>query len=341
MTPSTIDRPELEDRVRAALASRARSTVVDVPHRITPGPVPDLRSRRAPVLAAAVTVVVLGIAALAVYLVRDNEADTATEEVPEPTPTTGTSIPGTPIEGATGAKWFVLDMPGLSPPDSSSTPTEPVPGGLPGLQAFRAAAGFDGPSVWLEPSVGAQGGEGATEVTVGGGTAYVRTDGDVVTLTSAAEGGAYVIAAHLDVDDVVAFADGLQPRTEGGWDATVLPEGLVEVTEVEPDQPAAEHLELEYTRTDGAHYEMFVNPGGQAVFESWAREFVVNGGSIEALSFDGRPGLLIDPPVGETIAVWRPTDDAVVDFRTSLDREGLLEALDALRPVDEADWPDG
>jgi hypothetical protein len=40
----------------------------------------------------------------------------------------------------------------------------------------------------------------------------------------------------------------------------------------------------------------------------------------------------------ETRAIWQPTDDAVVDFRTSLDREGTLAAMEALRPVSEAVW---
>lgn len=41
---------------------------------------------------------------------------------------------------------------------------------------------------------------------------------------------------------------------------------------------------------------------------------------------------------GETIALWQATGEAVVDFRTSLDRDGTLAALEALRPVDEATW---
>lgn len=334
MTPSTIDRPELEERVRAALRSRARETVVDVPDSFTPGafvPLGAGRSRRTLlVAAAALAIVVLGIAALAIR--NDDGVDSATEETPEGT------APGTQVHGPTGSAWFVLDLPGLAFQGANRQSTEALPGGLPELQTFRTDEGFDGPTVWLEPAASASGGEGATEVTVQGETAYVRQDGDVVRLASSREGGIYVIAVHLTVDDVVAFASGLEPRDGGGWDATALPQGLAEVTEEEPPLPPSEHTELSYTGPDGANYELFVNPGGQAVFEDWAREFAANGGTIEAISVDGRPGMLTDSGGGEMAAVWRPTDDVVADFRTSLDREGLLAAMEALRPVSEADW---
>jgi hypothetical protein len=40
----------------------------------------------------------------------------------------------------------------------------------------------------------------------------------------------------------------------------------------------------------------------------------------------------------ETVVVWRPTDTAVADFRTSGTVEDLVAALEALQPVDEATW---
>lgn len=339
MNASPSPSPSLEDRVRGALASRAHSTVIDVPESFTPDTVARHRRRRTLVLAAAAaTVAVLGIAALAVQVGRDDDGvDTATDDVPEP----GTR--GTSVHGPTGSPWLVLDLPGLSPPRSDRVPTEPLAGGRPELQAFRTEAGFDGPMVWIEPGGGALRGSTAIDVTVGGRPAYAYRDGggDIVTITMPQQDGVFVVAANLEVDEVVAFADGLQPRSGGGWEASVLPRGLAEVTEDAAPTPAAEHLELSYTGPDGANYELFVNPGGQAVFESWAREFAAGGGDVVALSVDGRPGVLFDAPEGETVAVWRPTDDTVADIRTNLDVEGTLAAMSALRPVDEADWPEG
>ena len=334
MTPATIDRAELEDRVRAALAERAHATVVDVPDDFMPGGfVPSgagLSRRNLLVAAAALAVVVLGIAALAL---RDGDGiDSETAEAPDQ------PAPGTPVHGPTGSAWFVLDLPDLSAPrtsrESAGTDTNHAE-----LQAFRTDAGFDGPTVWLEPGGGAQEGEGVTEVTVNGETAFVDEDGDVIRLVTPRDEGFYLVAAHLTIEDVVAFAEGLEPRDGGGWNATVLPRGLVEVTEDDPPLPPADRSELSYTGSDRANYELFVDPGGQAEFEERARETVSSGGGVEALSVDGRPGLFVDPGEGETIAVWRPTDDAVADFRTSLDRDGLLAAMEALRPVGEADWP--
>jgi hypothetical protein len=337
MTPATIDRAELEDRVRAALADRARSTVVDVPDDFTPGafvPPAAHRPRRAVlVAAAALALVVLGIAALAVR--NDDGIDSATTEPPEGW------APGTPVEGPTGSAWFVFNLPDWRYMGSDSEPTEALPGGRPELRAFRTDAGFDGPSLWLEQGGGTLEGHGVTDVTVRGESADADEDGDVVTLVTPGDDGFLVVAAHLALEDVVAFVDGLAPRDGGGWDATVLPRGLVEVTEEDPPLPAAERSEMSYTGTDGDTYELFVDPGGQAVFEERAREQVSDGGEVEALSVDGRPGVLVDTGDGEAIAVWRPTDDAVADFRTSVDREGLLAAMEALRPVDEADWPGG
>jgi hypothetical protein len=82
-------------------------------------------------------------------------------------------------------------------------------------------------------------------------------------------GGFGILAAHLSSDDLVAFADGLEPRDGGGWEATVLPQGMTEVDLPGPARPESELLESSWDSAD-AHYELFTYEGGAATFHSCA-----------------------------------------------------------------------
>jgi hypothetical protein len=82
-----------------------------------------------------------------------------------------------------------------------------------------------------------------------------------------------------------------------------------------------------------------IEPGGAVTFEYQAREHIAGAGSVTPLTVDGRPGVIVQTE-SELIALWRPTDDAVADFRVNGTVEDLVDDLEALRPVDEATWLD-
>jgi hypothetical protein len=72
-------------------------------------------------------------------------------------------------------------------------------------------------------------------------------------------------STHLSSDDLVAFADGLEPRDGGGWDATVHPRCVTEVDLSGPARPVSELLESRWDSPD-AHYELFTYEGGAPTF---------------------------------------------------------------------------
>jgi hypothetical protein len=107
-----------------------------------------------------------------------------------------------------------------------------------------------------------------------------------------------------------------------------------------PGAPESGDAEWMYTGPDTAHYDVFVHAGGESVYEDWLREHTAGGAdALVRLTVDGREGVLVVPDEGdELVALWRPTDTAVVDFRTSGTLDDMVAALEALRPVDEAAW---
>jgi hypothetical protein len=355
MSPSTIDRNELEDRLRSALRARAATTEARPPERFVPGPTGSTGStgstggrssrRRALVLgAAAVAAGVLAIAAVA--LTRDDGHDGNDVSTRPPSP----EEEGLGVNGPSGSRWFVLDLPGVTPTSASVEDRggQSIRAGQSTtLQAFRTDDGFAGPALWVETTLPGQDlgpeqdGPGVTRATVQGRTATVSEFDGSVTLSwpGGPDEGFYIIAVHMSVDDVVAFADGLRARGNGeGWDATELPRGLGEIPPDAGDTSDEIYAEWSYSGPFDANYELFVNPGGASVFENWAREHAVGARSVEPLTVGGRPGVVIETE-SETVVVWRPTDTAVADFRIS-GTVDLVSDLQGLRPVDEAAWLD-
>jgi hypothetical protein len=343
MSPSTIDRRELEDRLRSALRARAATTAAQPPERFVPAPTGSTgghSSRRRALLvgAAAIAAGVLAVGAVALTRDNGNDRDDVTTRPPPP------AEQGLAVDGPSGSRWFVLDLPGVTP-TGASVEDRGDTGGDASLQAFRTADGFGGPAVWVESvppgdDLGPGDGPGTTGITIQGRDATVsEMDGSVtVSLPGTADEGVYLVAVNMSVDDVVRFAEGLRPRGDGrGWDATDPPRGLAEVPL--DGEPAGENVyaEWSYTGQLDANYELFVNPGGAAVFEDWAREHAAGAATVEPITVDGRPGLIVDTE-GEVIAVWRPTDTVVADFRVSGTVDDLIADLEALRPVDEAAW---
>lgn len=358
MSPSAIDRSELENRLRDALQTRAKTTRVVTPDHFeprTPALVVDLgRRRRRTTLLVGAAASVAGLVVAAALLTRDDDVRVTTggDGATGTAETSGGEGNGvgdavasaTAVDGPSGSRWFVLELPGVS---ATGGARELGAGGdAAHLQAFRTDAGFAGPVAWVESAGEGYGfGEdapGVTEVTVQGRTAYLHEDGDRVTLGRPGIGGDgfSLVAVGLSADEVVTMAEGLRARADGdGWDATELPGGLAEIPVDEVAVADAEHAEWSYTGPDDANYELFVNPGGAGTFEQWAREHVASGGSVEPISVDGRPGVIIGGD-GESVAVWRATDEVVVDFRTSGSRDDLIAAMTALRPVEASAWLD-
>jgi hypothetical protein len=353
MSPSTIDRHELEDRLRAALRARAATTsdaAARPPERFVPGPTgstggPSYRRRALVVGAAAVAAGVLAFAAVALTQGDGHEGSDVTTRPPSP------AEEGLGVDGPSGSRWFVLDLPGVTPTGAyvEDRGGQSIrAGSAQTLQAFRTDDGFGGPALWVETTPAGddfgpdEGGPGVTRTTIQGREATVTDVGGSIMLSwpGGADEGFYVVAVGMSADEVVSFAEGLRPRGNGeGWDATELPLGLREIS---LDQEATSdelYAEWSYTGQLDANYELFVNPGGAPVFEGWVREHAAGAGSVEPLTVGGRPGVIIETE-GETVVVWLPTDTAVADFRISGTVEDLVAALEALRPVDEAAWLD-
>lgn len=354
MSPSTIDRSELEDRLRGALRVRADATRVATPDRFEPGPparLTDLGQRRGrTAVRVGAGAIAAGTLVVAALLAADDDGRVATEGDGtigvEATPGVedGGADPGaTAVDGPSGSRWFVLGLPGVTPTGGYR---ELEGGDAVHLQAFRTEAGFGGPVAWVETAGEDDGfGEqapGVTEVVVQGRTAYLHDNGDRVALGWPGPDGVgfNLISAGMSVDEVLTMAEGLRARADGdGWDATELPAGLAEIPLGEDGVADGEYAEWSYSGPAGENYELFVHPGGAATFEVWVREHLASGGTIEPISVDGRPGVIFDAE-GESVAVWRAVDDAVVDLRISGSRDDLIAAMQALQPVDLSAWLD-
>jgi hypothetical protein len=346
MSRSTIDRHELEDRLRSALRARAGTTAVEPPERFVPGP--TVRTDTPPsrrVLVVAAAAVVAGVLAIgAVALARDDSSGVTTGP-----PTSAEE--GRAVHGPSGSRWFVLDLPDVTPTgaDVEDRGGDSVLGPNRSFQAFRTADGFAGPSLWVEgipAGTGLDSGDdppGSTRTTIQGRDAMVGEVDGSVTLTwppGGADEGFDITAIGIDADEVVAFAEGLRPRGDGqGWDATDLPGGLAEIP-LDGETPSdARYAEWSYTDPLDGNYELSVNPGGAPVFEDWVREHVDGGGTVTPITVDGRPGVVVQTE-SELVAVWRPTDTVVADFRVTGTVDDMVTDLEALLPVDEAAWLD-
>jgi hypothetical protein len=344
MSRSTIDRHELEDRLRSALRARAGTTAVQPPEQFVPGPTvrPDTPPSRRVLLVAAAAVVAGVLAIGAVALVRDDNSGVT---ISPPTP----REEGLAVHGPSGSRWFVLDLLDVTPTgaDVQDRGGASVRGPNRSFQAFRTADGFAGPSVWVEGiPAGTDPGSGdqpsTTPTTIQGRDATVtELDGSVmVSRPGGADEGFSIVAVGMSVDDVVAFAEGLRPRSDGqGWDATDLPGGLAEIP-LDGETPSdARYAEWSYTDPLDGNYDLFVNPGGAPVFEDWVREHAAAGATMTPLTVDGRPGVILQTE-SELVAIWRPTDTVVADFRVNGTVDDMVTDLEALRAVDEAAWLD-
>jgi hypothetical protein len=283
------------------------------------------------------------LAVAAVTLTRDT-GDDVTTRPPAP------AEEGLAVHGPSGSRWFVLDLPGVTPTDADIVDRRGQSyraGQFTSLQPFRTDRGFAGPALWVATRPPGSGGEssqdelGTTRATIQGREATVTRTGGTVMLTwpGGADEGFYITAVNMSVDDVVAFAEGLRHRGDGeGWDATERPAGLAEIP-LAAERTNEIYAEWSYSGPADANYELMINPGGAVVFEDWAREHIAGAGSVMPLTVDGHSGVIVRTE-SELVAVWRPTDSVVADFRVNGTIDDLVRDLEALHPVDEAAWLD-
>jgi DNA-binding SARP family transcriptional activator len=250
------------------------------------------------------------------------------------------------VDGASGSRWFVLDLPGLTPHLAQDRITTRQPDGV--LQMFRTDAGLSGPTVWVEsaPFIEDHPGldpleAGVTEIEVQGIPAFTRVRGDSVTVTWPRHtADVSVTAIHMALEDVLTFAEGLRPRAEDeGVEATVLRQRLAEVS-IDATWPIESEQANWFYQGSGRTYSLGSATGGAALLDLTVLNAMYGGGTLDPLSVDGHRGVIVESHDLDIVtAYWRPTDTAVA-FVAAESRQDVIRALQALRPIDEGAWRD-
>lgn len=346
----------LEDRIRAALRARAAATTVAPPPVFAP-PRPARPSWVVPVGVATVGAAAAAVAVLAM----------GADGTDEPTVVAGPDAPASPetTAGSTAAEPLLGPLPYLLL-DAAASPTSveattgastapPEPGWH--VQVFESPAGAGGPRVQVltlpyldedgPDDIGSTYAAAATDpVSVQGQPArLLRSDDGFVGLwwPGGGAGGVLLSAEDLSVEELLAMADGLVPRTDaGGWDVTSVPAGLAATVDAARGSDVADpwwNVTIQYEGTDRVGPALSVSTGGAVTFADMTAPSAF--ATTEPITVAGRPGILVTTggdPLDHHV-VWRPNDTTIAEiWAMGSTRDEVLALAAGVREVSEAVW---
>lgn len=333
-----IDLSSLEDDLRDALHRRAASTPITAGGvervRASDGDAPSPRWPRGRYLVGAGALV--AATALVVALLAGGPApDVATETAPAGSSLPEAEVPRLLIDGAT-----LLDDEGDGASPGAVDPTQV-------LQAFRQGGRVDGPMVFvttLRPynpvTFGLIDDEYGDPVDVLGRVGYVAgSSGERKGTTLSVELGdgsaIHVTAVGLTEAELVSFVDGLTPRPDGRWQATVAPQDIAEV-DVAPPPADGRSYGGEFELPGVARFDLHLYPDG---FESRLADRVSSSDRpVETVSVDGQPATLGAYDDMDWWVLAQPEPGRALELRISGDRAAVDQILSRARFVDESTW---
>jgi hypothetical protein len=345
--------PELEVRLRAALAARSAATPgVDPPATFTPPSRPP-STRSLPTVAIAV-----GLAAAAVVAVAVVDADGSDDAdrvvaADDPAAPATTTAPEAPLLGPLPAVLLGDRTPVLVEVGTGTVQpaADPSAAGW-HVQVFGSADDPTGPQIQVltVPHLDADGPDdivatytAATTdpVTVQGSPARLQDDGEgfvAVWWPGGGAGGVLIRARGVAADAVVALADGLVPRADGGgWDATVVPDGLTSLVDGGRAGDATTPWWMSNLQYGGdANAGLTFTLAGEVAFAE--RIGPQAGSTVEPVTVLGRPGVLRTTEYDQAV-LWQH-DDAVIGelWVTGASRDDVIAAIASLREVTEREW---
>lgn len=218
-------------------------------------------------------------------------------------------------------------------------------GPAPTFQVFRRPGDYAGPTVYVNSGPGFElpQDDGET-VQVAGHTATLSRNNPAVPALGwqLADGRAvYIRAWGLSDDELLSFAGGLRERPRGGFDATVLPQQLVEDPIEGPEMTEYAIRELRY-ELPTSHVEVLVNLGPEGEFEGYVQDRFDAADQVEQLVVLDRPAVLIRYRGSQRWSLqWRHTTTALVEVVVEGgDRAHVDQVVAGLREADEATWQD-
>jgi hypothetical protein len=227
------------------------------------------------------------------------------------------------------------------------------------LQEFRRPGELTGPYVVLQHTVASDAlmaEEGDQTVAIGDASGYLRQTGpSSITLRwgpQNSDAHAYLQAWGLSPDEVVEFAQGLEPNDDSiehpqapdeqfGFVATWLPDGIEEYPgePVNADRPSVRRVFLERESGEPGIVRVDIRHGDEMAFEDSLDDLQVTDGTGERLSILDRPAVLVERPDNEWLLLWRHTDDAVVVVSLlGVDRSTVDDVADGIREMPEEEW---
>jgi hypothetical protein len=147
----------------------------------------------------------------------------------------------------------------------------------------------------------------------------------------------YAIVIGFGLDDVTRIFDGLAPRPDGSWEATVLPRGI---TELEPSQVWGGCSYSAVGDLAGDEVGAFeVNLYGDAFDWRLADRAASTVGAIAAVTIDGVPAAIGSYRHDDHWVMFEPQPGRTMEIRaSSMSREDVMAIIARARFVDEATW---
>ena len=264
-----------------------------------------------------------------------------------------------------GLPAFTLDLPGWGVVAASDEHDVPYGIGAPppaddstdAVQMFRIPGDLLGPSIFLRHAPAAEniGGMFPDQVTIRGVVGKAWADGDDVTVTWNPHGGrtmAWLRARNLTLDQVVEFAEGLEPKDADialppgpgdrfGFEATVPVARMVE----EPLTPRRATVDRRYVALAKGRdlVEITVDDPGGRVFEEELGGLI--GGVWSQVTVDGEPARMLVrghtvPPSGyvEATLYWMVDETTRVTVVIRVAENDLDGVVAGLREISGDDW---